>query len=163
MENGLAAKRLIKEWISFFWGLSKSKLHWVACKVNQPPRDSCKLCQRSNVVYTSINIRKIKFFAYIYIHFNQNIDENSDISAKIEAEKHVHAFFFLLTAEQRQWRHDVADVQSDCREPWFVLTSSKVMWRRVAQCYYWNVNYITFQWFTIGLFSKFTNKVNIHL
>ena len=26
---------------------------------------------------------------------------------------------------------------------------------------YWNVNYITFQWFTIGLFSKYTKNVNI--
>ena len=56
---------------------------------------------RPNVVYTSINIRKIKFIAYSYIHFNQNVDEKSDISAKIEAGKHLHAVF-LLTAEQRQ-------------------------------------------------------------
>ena len=62
---------------------------------------SCKLCQRLNVIYTSINIRKIKFIVYIYIHFNQNVDEKSDISAKIEAGKHLHAVF-LLTAEQRQ-------------------------------------------------------------
>ena len=26
----------------------------------------------------------------------------------------------------------------------------------MAQCYYWNINYITFQWFTRGLFSKYT-------
>ena len=26
--------KFLKEWISFFWGLSKCKLHWVACKVN---------------------------------------------------------------------------------------------------------------------------------
>ena len=50
---------------------------------------------------TLINIRKIKFIAYIYIHFNQNVDEKSDISAKIEAGKHLHAVF-LLTAIQRQ-------------------------------------------------------------
>ena len=105
-------------------------------------------------------MRKIQFIAYIYIHFNQNVDEKADISAKIEARKHLHAVF-LLTAEQRQWRHDVADVQSDCREPWFILTPFKVMWRRVAQFNYWNVNYITFQWFTIGLFSKYTKNVNI--
>ena len=41
------------------------------------------------------------FIAYIYIRFNQNIDERSNISAKIEAEKHLQAVF-LLTAEQRQ-------------------------------------------------------------
>ena len=29
---------------SFFWGLSKCKLHWVACKVNEPRRGSYKLC-----------------------------------------------------------------------------------------------------------------------
>ena len=28
----------------FFWGLSKWKLHWVTCKVNESQRDSCKLC-----------------------------------------------------------------------------------------------------------------------
>ena len=38
---------------------------------------------------------------FIYIHFNQNVDEKSDISAKTEAGKHLHALF-LLTAEQRQ-------------------------------------------------------------
>ena len=43
----------------------------------------------------------MKFFAYIYIHFNPNFDEKSDISAKIEAGKHLHAVF-LLTAELRQ-------------------------------------------------------------
>ena len=108
---------LFKNWISFFWGLSKCKLHWVACK----------LCLRPNVVYTSINIRKIKFISHIYIHFNQNVDEKSDISTKIEAGKHLNAVF-LLTAEQRQWHHDIADIESDCREPWFVLTSFKVDW-----------------------------------
>ena len=45
----------------------------------------------------------IKFIAYIYIHFNQNNDEKSDISAKIEAGKHLHAVH-LVTAEQHQWR-----------------------------------------------------------
>ena len=43
------------------------------------------------------------FIAYIYIHVNQNVDENSDLSAKIEAGKYLHPVF-LLTAEQRQWR-----------------------------------------------------------
>ena len=57
------------------------------------------------VLFTlSINIRKNKFIAYIYIRFNQNLDENSYISTKIEAA-------FLLTAEQR-------DVQSDYKEPY---------------------------------------------
>ena len=31
----------------------------------------------------------------------------------------------------------------------------------MVQCNYWNVNYIKFQWFTIGLFSKYTKNVNI--
>ena len=35
---------IVKEWISFFWGLLKCKLHWVACKVNEPRRGSWKLC-----------------------------------------------------------------------------------------------------------------------
>ena len=41
-----------------------------------------------NVVYTSINIRKYKFIAYIHIRFNQNLDGKSYISAKSEAVKH---------------------------------------------------------------------------
>ena len=57
------------------------------CKVNEP-----------NVVYTSINIRKMMFIAYIYFLFD--IDEQFGITAKIEAEKELHADF-LLKADQR--------------------------------------------------------------
>ena len=38
------ASTIFKELISFFWSLSKCKLHWVACKVNVPWKGSCKLC-----------------------------------------------------------------------------------------------------------------------
>ena len=31
--------------------------------------------------------------------------------------------YFLSTGEQCQWRHDVADAQSDWRQPWFILMS----------------------------------------
>ena len=31
----------------------------------------------------------------------------------------------------------------------------------MPQCNYWNVNYIMFQWFTTGLFSKDTKNVNV--
>ena len=61
-------------------------------------RGSCKLCLRPNVAYISINLRKNKFSAYIYIRFNQNLGEKSYISAKNEALKHLHALF-LLTAD----------------------------------------------------------------
>ena len=54
-----------KEWISFFWGLLKCKLHWVK------------------------GTYKAKLSAYIYICFNQNLDEKFYISAKIEAVKHL--------------------------------------------------------------------------
>ena len=37
-----------------------------------------------------------------------------------------------------------------------------VMWCRVTQCYYWNVNYISSTGFTIRLFSKRTENVNIY-
>ena len=37
------------------------------------------------------------------------------------------------------------------------------MSRRVAQCKYWNGKYVTFQWFTIGLFCKYTKNVNIYV
>ena len=76
------------------------KVHWVAFKVNESRMGSCKLCWRPIVVYTSINIRKIKFIAYTYIRFYPEVDEKSVIKAKTEAGKHLHAVF-LLTAEQR--------------------------------------------------------------
>ena len=59
------------------------------CKVNEP-----------SVVYTSINIRKIMSIAYIYFLSYLEIDEQFGITAKIEAEKELHADF-LLKADQR--------------------------------------------------------------
>ena len=59
-----------------------------------------RIKRRPNVVYTSTKIKKIKLIAYIYIRFNQNMDNKSYISAKIEAVKHLHTVFLLL-AEQR--------------------------------------------------------------
>ena len=53
-----------------------------------------------NVVYTSIKIRKMMFIAYIYFLFYLEIDEYFGITAKIEAEKELHADF-LLKADQR--------------------------------------------------------------
>ena len=55
-----------------------------------------------NVVYSSINIRKIKFIAYIYIRFSQNLDENSYISAITEAGKHLHGVFLLIAGQRRR-------------------------------------------------------------
>ena len=52
--------------------------------------------------------------AYIYLLFYLEFDEQVGIRAKIEAGKELHADF-LLTADQRHWRHNVSDVQSDCR------------------------------------------------
>ena len=45
--------------------------------------------------------QKSKFFAYIYIRFNQSLDEKSYKRAKSEAVKQQHAVFLLL-AEQRR-------------------------------------------------------------
>ena len=59
---------------------------------------------------------------YIYLLFYLEIDEQFSITTKIEAEKELHAAF-LLKADQCHWRHDVSDVQSDCKELWFILTS----------------------------------------
>ena len=53
--------------------------------------------------------QKINFIDYIYSLFNQNLDIKSNISCKTEAIKQLHAFF-LLTAEQGQWRHGVATI-----------------------------------------------------
>ena len=52
----------------------------------------------------------------IYIHFNQNLDKKSYMSALIEAVNNLH-WFLLLTSKQRQWGRDIANVQSDCIEP----------------------------------------------
>ena len=57
--------------------------------------------------------------AYIYLLFDLEIDEQFGIIAKIKAEKELHADF-LLNVDQR---NDVSDVQSDCRESLFILTS----------------------------------------
>ena len=63
--------------------------------MNEP---KCKLCMQPNVVYTSITIIKIKFNTYIYIRFNQNLDEKSYIGTKNEAVNHLHASFQLTRA-----------------------------------------------------------------
>ena len=42
--------------------LSKCKLHWVASKVYMSLIGIHSLCTQPNVVYTSINLRKMKFF-----------------------------------------------------------------------------------------------------
>ena len=59
------------------------------CKVNEP-----------NIVYTSINIRKMMSIAYIYFLFYLEIDEQFGITAKIEAEKELHADFLLKTDQR---------------------------------------------------------------
>ena len=56
-----------------------------------------------NVIKTSINIRKIKLIAYIYIRFS--LDEKSYITAEIEAEKHLQEVFL-----QRDVYFDFTDV-----------------------------------------------------
>ena len=56
---------IFKEWISFFWGSSKCKLQWVACKMNKPIRDSCK------VIGTQCNLhfdKHQKNFHCLYLH-----------------------------------------------------------------------------------------------
>ena len=60
-----------------------------------------KVLLETSIVYTSINIRKIKFIAYIYFRFYQNLEDKAYTSARIEEVKHLYAVF-LLTAEQRQ-------------------------------------------------------------
>ena len=64
-------------------------------------------------------------FLFTFIS-TKNFCEKSGIRAKIDPRKLLHAVFFI-TAEQLHWRQDVADVQSKCRGPWFILTSLNVM------------------------------------
>ena len=56
--------------------------------MTEPQKGSCK----PNVVYTSINTTN-KFAASTDIRFNQNLDEKSYLSGKIEAVKHLYADF----------------------------------------------------------------------
>ena len=106
---------IIKEWISFFWCLSKYKLHWVMCKVNEPQRGLCKLCWRKNVVYTSVNIRKIKFIRNLYLnkHFLSYLHPcaiarkltNTICLCNTVLYFHASLFFFFIsftTAEQQK-------------------------------------------------------------
>ena len=93
--------KLTMLWTTGPWCLLKCILHLLAWNVNEPQRVHVNFTSDSNVVYTSIHIRKIKFIAYIYNRFSQNLDEKSNMSAKIEAVKYLHAVF-LLTVEQRR-------------------------------------------------------------
>ena len=72
-------------------------------------------------------------FAYIYICFDQILDEKSSVGAKIEAIKHFHAEF-LLTVEQ-------------CRRPSRLQRASD---RRCMACCYWKLHYFQMVYF----FSK---------
>ena len=60
----------------------RSVNYWVACKVNE-------------------SRRKIKFVAYIYIHFHHKVDEKSDIAQKL---KHENIY------TQLQQRNSVNDI-----------------------------------------------------
>ena len=54
------------------------------------------------------------FIPCIYIHFNQNLNEKSYISTKIDAVKHLYTVFANC---------GTADVKLYHREPRFILTS----------------------------------------
>ena len=93
---------IIKEWISFFWCLSKYKLQWVMCKVNEPQRGLCKLC------------RKIKFVRNLYLnkHFLTSLHPcaiawkltNTICLCNTVLYFHARFFFFIsfTTAEQQK-------------------------------------------------------------
>ena len=54
-----------RQWTKFFWRLSKCKLHRVASEVYMNPFGVHWLCTQTNVVYTFIKIRKMKFIPLI--------------------------------------------------------------------------------------------------
>ena len=62
---------------------------------------------------------------YIYLLFYLEIDEQFGITAKIEAEKKLHADF-LQKADQRHWRHDISDVTSNQ-----IVKNHGLFWRLV--------------------------------
>ena len=51
----------------FFECILKYKLHWFTSKVSEPGRGLRKVCSLPEVVYTTVNIKKIMFIPYIYI------------------------------------------------------------------------------------------------
>ena len=53
------------------------------CEVNEPNRVLVNFDRDTNVVYTSVNIKHLVHCIYLHF-FNQNLDENSYISANIE-------------------------------------------------------------------------------
>ena len=86
----------------------------------------------------------IKYISTIYIMTTtctclQQLTQVSDVA---------HGPLVLITVEQGQ---------SDCREPWFILTSLTSHDSMLLL----NINYFIFQWFTEWLFSKYTKNVNI--
>ena len=107
---------IIKEWISFFWFLSKYTVYWVICKLNEPPRGVCKLCWQKNVVYTSINIRKIKFIRNVYLnkHFLTYLHPcaiawkltNTICLFNTVLYFHARLFFISFTTAEQQKRFD---------------------------------------------------------
>ena len=49
----------------FLMFIELCKLHWVASKVYMNPFGVHSFCTRPNVIYTSINLRKMKFIPWI--------------------------------------------------------------------------------------------------
>ena len=100
-------------------------------------RDSCNL-QASDL---SINVRKNKFIAYIYISFNQNLDGKIFLSAKIKSVKNLYAVFFCL--QRKSVKNVMMSPTSnhivDSHDHFDFISST------VSSCglmFYWNVNYI---------------------
>ena len=79
--------------------------------------------------YTWLNIRKIKFFVYIYICFNQNLDEKAYISAESKTVKH------FLTVLQLNSIHDMMSPMSNqIVETHNLFGHHLKSWHCVAQC-----------------------------
>ena len=107
------------------------------------------------LVYNSINIRKIKFIAYIYIKFYPEFDEKSIIREKFEDWKHLHAVLVLS-------ENSVTDAMTS---PTFNrIVDEHVFLRHLQSC---DVAWldviidITFHWVYYRLFCKCTEYVNI--
>ena len=69
-------------------------------------RAKCKLCCRPTVVHSSMNIRKIKLFAYIYIHFSLSLIEKLTRRSHLQANRE---FTYSVTCvfKQRNGRNGV--------------------------------------------------------
>ena len=85
---------------------------------------SCKLCERPDVVYTSIISRKIKFIAYIYIHFYPEFYKTYKLKLN---QKNIYTQFYY---KQRNTVIDVITSPNSSQ----IVEDHGLFWRHLPSC-----------------------------